>query len=334
MSYPLGSSLIPRIRVRRERWPGGYDVQSVPLVHKGTLVAPDQPVMRLTGKLTRTSLPQVPRLSLPAVLPGSGQSQVQSRQAMRNDILIAGLNGSVVGITRRGSVLIEGEAAVISGALGIGRQVAGPLRLWQFSSPYDQKPAIPPGTILAVPGPLNLEMLRQALAARLAGVIASSVSSRDFEQFLHTNLIDLLHCANVDLLLTHLPPLTVMLTEGLGTIAMPVRTINLISKHQGKIVLLSGATSLQAGVYPELLISLTRTEAASEALALQPETELIPGALVRVCSGSYEGSIGEINYLFAHSQLFPSGVRERAARIRLEDGSQLVVPLPVLERIG
>ena len=328
MSYPLGSSLIPRIRVRRERWPGGYDVRSVPLVKAGTPIVPDQPVMRLTRNPVQATLPQVPRLSLPAAMPG------QSYAPALNEVLIAGLNGSVVGITRRGSVLIEGEAAIISGALGVGRQVAGPLRLWQSSSSYERKATIPPGTTLAVPGPLNLEMLRQALYARLAGVVASSISSRDFEHFLHTNLINLLRCANVDLLLTHLPPLTIMLTEGLGTIAMPIHTINLISKHQGKIALLAGATSLSAGIYPELLISLTRAEAASEALALQPETQLVPGALVRVCSGNYEGSIGEIDYLFSHSQRFPSGVRERAARIRLEDGSQLVVPLPVLERIG
>jgi transcription antitermination factor NusG len=115
---------------------------------------------------------------------------------------------------------------------------------------------------------------------------------------------------------------------------MPVRTIDLLDKHQGKTVLLSGATSLSACVYPELVMSLSRKEIEENQLALKPETELTPGALVRVCSGSYEGVIGKINYLFSHQQRFPSGVRERAARIQLEDGAQLVVPLPVLERIG
>ena len=334
VSYPLGSSLIPRIGVRRERWPGGYDVRSIPLVQAGAQVEPEQPVMRLAKIETRVALPQVPHLSLPAstgnVLPGT----IKNREPSRSGMVIAGLRGTVVRVTRRGSVVIEGQAAIVAGALGAGRQVAGPLTIWQAHSMQEQQAYIPPGAILVVPGPLNLAMLHQAINSRIAGVVASSISSRDFESFVRTNLIDLLHCANTELLLAHLPLLTVMLTEGLGTIAMPARTINLLDKHAGKTVLLSGATSLSASIYPELVISLSLKELKENQLSLKPETDLAPGALVRVCSGSYEGAIGEINYLFSHRQRFPSGVYERAARIQLEDGSQLVVPLPVLERIG
>ncbi|HEX7736368.1 MAG TPA: hypothetical protein VF458_16055 [Ktedonobacteraceae bacterium] len=335
MSYPLGSSLIPRIGVRRERWPGGYDLRGVPLVQPGAPVEPDQPVIRLARSEIRPALPYVPRLSLPSAgsesrLPGASGSHALSP----NSLLVAGLRGLVVGVTGRGGVVIEGQVAIVSGALGAGRQVTGPLIIWQAQVQSGPAGRIPPGAILVVPGPLNLAMLQQAINSGIAGVVASSISSRDFESFVRTNLIDLLRCANVELLLPHLPPLTVMLTEGLGTIAMPTRTLNLLDKHQGKIVLLSGATALSAGIYPELLISLTPAEQEESPLALKPETELAVGALVRVCSGSYEGVIGQIDYLFSHNQRFPSGIHARAARVRLEDGSQLVVPLPVLERIG
>lgn len=334
VSYPLGSSLIPRIGVRRERWPGGYDMHAVPLVQAGMFVEPDQPVMRLARSETPAVLPQVPRLSLPVSAGQRLAGTISSHEPKKSNMLVAGLRGLVVKVTGRGSVVIEGNAAIVAGALGAGRQVVGPLTIWQASGAREQHPYILPGAILAVPGPLNLSMLYQAANSRVAGVVASSISSRDFEKFLHTNLIDLLHCANVELLLTHLPSLTVMLTEGLGTIGMPVRTINLLDKHQGRTVLLSGATSLSASIYPELVMPLTLKESMESPLALKPETDLKLGALVRVCSGSYEGAIGEINYLFAHQQRFPSGVRTRAARLQLEDGSQLVVPLPVLERIG
>lgn len=185
-----------------------------------------------------------------------------------------------------------------------------------------------------VPGPLNLTMLRQALHSGIVGVIASSISSRDFETFLHANMIDLLNCANPELLLPHLPPLTILLTEGLGTVAMPVRTIDLLNKYQGVTALLTGMTSVRANKYPELVISLPLEEARNNARAVMPDTRLQIGALVRICSGRYEGVIGEINYLFTHQQTFPSGIRAAAARIRLEEGSQLVVPLSILERIG
>lgn len=335
MSYPLGSSLTARIGVRRERWPGGCDVKCVPLVQVGARVEPHQSVMRLERSGTTSgTLSRVPKLSLPSsagqALPGA----VSSRARGWSELVVAGLRGKVVKVTGRGSVVIEGQAAIVSGSLGAGRQVAGPLTIWQARGAYENQPYIPAGAILVVPGPLNLDMLRQTLNSGIAGVVASSISSRDFESFLRTNLIDLFHCANPELLLAHLPPLTVMLTEGLGTVAMPVRTIDLLGKYEGTVALLSGATSLSAHIYPELVMSLSAQEMQEGQLARKAETDLTPGALVRVCSGSYEGVIGEINYLFSHQQRFPSGIRAPAARIRLEDGSQLVVPLPVLERVG
>lgn len=337
MSYPLGWSLATRIGVRRERWPGGYDVKCVPLVQAGAYVEPTDPVMLLERVETPRLPPNVPRLSLPTlpantnrVLPGAMSNRVYQTSLT----IAAGLRGRVIAITRRGSVVIEGLAAIVAGTLGAGRQIAGPLIVWQAPGSLERQISIPPGAILAVPGPLNLAMLHQALSSGIAGVVASSISSRDLESFLRTDLIDLLNCANPELLLSSLPPLTILLTEGLGTVAMPVRTIDLLSKHQGVTALLSGATSLSAKVYPELVIPLSVADTRERSDSGELNTELRPGALVRICSGSYEGAIGKINYLFSHQQLFPSGVRARAARVQLEDGSLLVVPLPVLERIG
>ena len=332
LSYPLGYSLLTCIGVRRERWPGGDDIRCVPLVQPGTLVEAAQPVMRVErleiAKITST----VPRLSLPMSEIETPPGQVHTRAKIST--IPAGLRGRVIAHSERGGVVIESLAALVAGTLGAGRQVAGPLTIWQAPGSMDCPPAMLSGSLLVVPGPLNLAILQQALNSGLGGVIASSISSSDLEVFLHADLIDLLNYSRPELLLAHLPPLTILLTEGLGTVAMPVRTIDLLTSFQGRTALLSGATSLSARIYPELVISLTEAEVKEATRPAGPDTELRPGALVRVCSGSYEGVIGVINYLFTHQQLFPSGVRERAARIQLEDGSLLVVPLPVLERIG
>ncbi len=334
VSYPLGWSLTTRIGVRRERWPGGYDAKAIPLVSVGTYVEPDQPVMHLKKTAEANAPVMVPRLSLPSAVEPHLPGTASRRLSLENETIMAGLRGRVIAVTGRGGVVIEGLAAIVAGTLGAGKQVAGPLVIWQAASIAQDQERVLAGAILVVPGPLNLAMLLQALNAGSVGVVASSISSRDLERFLRIDLIDLLHCTNVDLLLAQLPPLTVMLTEGLGTVAMPTRTINLLSKYQGVIALLSGATSVSAKVYPELVIPLSRQERAGNQPSTMPDTTLRPGALVRVCSGSYEGAIGKINYVFSHQQLFPSGIRARAARLTLEDGSQLVAPLPVLERIG
>lgn len=291
--------------------------------------------MHVTRTTPPGTLPRVPRLLLPVNTSRQGLPGALAQGApLESETVIAGLAGTVVRVTGRGSVVIEGQAAIVSGTLGAGRQVAGPLAIWQPHGMREAQVYIPANAILVVPGPLNLTLLHQALYSRIAGIVASSIPMCDFENFLHINLVDLLHVANPELLLAHLPPLTVMLTEGLGTMAMPARTLDLLEKYQGRTALLAGLTSLTARVYPELLMSLSLEEMKADRLALKPETDLVLGTLVRVCSGLYEGALGEIDYLFAHRQHFPSGVYERAARVRLEDGSRVVVPLSILERIG
>jgi hypothetical protein len=177
-------------------------------------------------------------------------------------------------------------------------------------------------------------MLRQALISGVVGIVASSISSRDLENFLRTDLIALINSTDVELTYDHLPPITLLFTEGLGTVAMPARTINLLSRYQGLMALISGAISIRQSIFPELIISLPFKEVQQYWRPVQPDSMLTIGSQIRICSGSYEGAVGEINHFFIYQQTFDSGVRGRAARIRLEDGSTLVISLNLLERIG
>ena len=58
----------------------------------------------------------------------------------------------------------------------------------------------------------------------------------------------------------------------------------------------------------------------------------------RVCDllerGDHEGAIGTIDYLYSHQQVFSSGILARSARLRLENGSLLTVPLSLIERVS
>jgi hypothetical protein len=177
-------------------------------------------------------------------------------------------------------------------------------------------------------------MLRLSINSGIAGMIASSIETRDLEGFLQTDLIQLLDSDNVEQMQAHLPPLTLLLTEGLGAMAMPARIMNLLSQQQGAVVLLSGLTSIRQYIRPELIISLSAKETQQNLQPAKPDLALVPGAHVRVCSGGREGAIGIIDHLFTYEQIFSSGVRARAARLLLEDGSLLVLPLSLMERIG
>ncbi len=357
MTYPLGWSVVAQTLIRRERWPGRYRTRGIALVYPGQEVQPDQPVIRLekteqvpeevgnlanvatsggrsSDGLSSLALSSAQAASVGAPTASAVKENVAAQLKVVSETIPAGMRGRVVDITRRGGVIIESRAAVIQGAIGAGNQVAGVLTLWKAPSASRGQQPIPPGAILVVPGPLNFAMLRQALISGVVGVIASSISSHDLEGFLRTDLVQLIDSPDIELAQAHLPPVTLLLTEGLGTIAMPVRTINLLSQYAGSIALISGATSIRQAIYPELIISLPVAEAQHNWHPVQPDPNLVIGAQVRVCGGDHEGAIGEITYLFNHHQVFPSGVRSRAARLRLEDGSTLVVPLTLIERIA
>ncbi len=330
MTYRLGWSVVPQILVQRERWPGGNDRQGIPLVSPGQYVSPDQPVLRLAPAPSFSSVPATPsgREQSPAA------SSVNSQQ-LQGETFPAGLRGRVVSLTPRGGVVIESQAAIVQGAFGAGNQIAGVLTMWH-SSFVDETGTltIPPAALLVYPGPVNFTMLRQASVSGVAGLIASSIALRDLEGFLRTDLLQLLNSTDVEAAQATLPPLRLLFTEGSGNIAMPARTVNLLSRYQGCIALLSGATSVRQRIVPELVISLPQQEAEQSWHPQQPETTLKVGVRVRICSGDYVGVMGEINYLFAHQQLFSSGVLARAARLRLDDGSLLVLPITVIERVG
>lgn len=320
--------LLPQTLVRRERWPGGNWLQASALVEPGQEVLPDQPVMRLLRSslpsISNGPFPSAPRRSGPLTIPGS-QRNIET--------IPAGLYGRVVDLTPRGGVVIEAQATLLSGAIGAGRQVAGVLTLWNPEQSLRKRSVIPPGAILVVAGSVDLALLSQAQRSEVTGIVAGSISLRDFEGFLRTDLIQLISSSDIEHSQAYLPPLTLLLTEGVGSFAMPEHIFAILSRHQGSIALLSGATSVPLGIFPELAISLSSQE-AEPVEAVQPSSLLVPGALVRVSSGDYLGALGIIDYLFAYQQAFPSGIRSRAVRLYLEDGTHLIVPLFLLERVG
>jgi hypothetical protein len=337
--YPPAWSVLPQVFVRKERWLGGYKVAATPLVSPGQDVVPDQPVLRWQDTEKRFS----------GQASSADWHKARSlRPPLSEKVVPAGLRGRVVEITYRGGVLIESYATLVQGVIGVGDQVAGILTLWHSDS-LNNSQTIPPGAILVVPGPLTLLLLRQILASGVAGVVSSSVALRDLEGFLHVDLIEFLQEERSEqrmLLQQHFPPLTLLFTEGLGLDlnrsggqalplpGMPANLITTLTRYEGSIALLSGETSLRNSIVPELIISLPPDGSQSASPATQPNTSLTPGAQVRVYGGEHQGITGTIDYLFAYEQKFPSGLRAKAARLRLEDGSFLIIPLFSLQRTG
>ncbi len=238
MTYRSGWSVIEQTVVQRERWSGIYGEKCAPLVYPGQVVLPDQPVLRL---------------------PPVRSSRLGSRSPL-TEIVPSGLLGRVVKITQRGGVVIESRATVMKGTVGFGNPVAGVLTLWSPGDNGRLSTPLPPRALLIVPGPISFAFLHQVLASGIRSVIASSIVARDLEGFLRTDLIQLLECDDTEMVQAHLPPLTLFLTEGLGTYAMPSDVLTLLSRYQGKVALLSGVTSARRSIFPELVVSLSQQD--------------------------------------------------------------------------
>ncbi len=324
--------VIPQTVVQRERWPDQNTVQGKPLVLPGQEVRPDQPVLRARRvNDTENTSGNVRSTSRPLMSPFATANR-DVRTQTPEETLPAGLHGRVIEITRRGGVVIESRVALLHGTLGYGGQVAGILSIWQGGNTTQGPLVIPPGAILVVPGPLPLALLHQAISSGVVAIIASSMTLRDFEGSFHVDLVEAL--TNDSLMQQKAPLISLLLTEGLGTTIMPARVLNLLSRYEGSIALLSGTTSFKRAIFPELLISLPIEEIEQQWQPVTPERTLLIGSQVRVIAGERAGVTGIIDYFFVGGQVFSSGIRTRAARLRLEDGSRYIVPLSLLERIG
>ncbi len=235
MTHQNGWSEIEQTLVQRERWSGRSGSKYTPLVYPGQKVSPDQPVLRLEY----VQSVEHKTMYMPAT-----------------ETIPSGLAGRVVNITPRGGVVIESRVTLVQGVVGFGAQVAGILALWSPGENTRRLSALLPGAILVVSGPISFAFLHQAIASGANGVIASSIAAHDLEGFLRTDIIQLLDSHDIELAQSHLPPITLFLTEGLGTFDMPPPVLKLLSSHQGEVVLLSGVTSARQAIFPELLISL------------------------------------------------------------------------------
>lgn len=321
MTYPSGWAVLPRLIIKRERWPGGYQARGVPLVYSGQEVVPDQPVLRIEPLKQAKQEKRDPQTLLSSPVSDALPPQKQN--------IPAGLHGRVIGFTVRGGVVIESHAALCQGILGAGNQVAGVITMWQSHSSQ----AIPPGAILVVPGSLTFGLMHQALNSGVVGVIASSIALRDLEGFLQTDYLQLLRARDIERAQSQLPPLTLLLTEGIGSAIMPTHVLNLLHQYQGSIGLLTGIRSLAQNLYPELIISIPQAEVEKDWQEVQPDTTLFQGAQVRICGGERNGTVGRIDCFFSYEQVFSSGLRTRAVRLLLDDGSFVVVPATMIARI-
>jgi hypothetical protein len=241
--------------------------------------------------------------------------------------VIAGLGGRVVEVSPASGIQLEGVAAVLTGLIRLGGIVAGPLT---FLPPGESAAVfpIPAGSIIVHPQRVSLTLLQRAAAGGAAGIVAASAAAFELEALARTDLT-----AVLDGLVPGIEqfPLPLLLTEGVGDAPMDSAFLQTLTARAGQIVLLSGKTMLRWNLRPELLLPLPATTSTT---SLPADCALVPGALVRIASGALRGARGELAHLFSVQPTDPLGRHAASARLRLEDGRLVIVPLANLDRVG
>jgi hypothetical protein len=233
-------------------------------------------------------------------------------------VMLAGLRGRVRRVIPERGVVISGVATVIDAIAGLGVPVVGPLAF---------APAFTPGCIAVSSGELTVDLVRQAVNARAVGLIAASAPPEVIEQVTGTECSSLLDGSVPP---ATPPPLSLVLVHGFGHRSLRPEVAPVLGAHAGQIALVSPVTVIQHGVRPHIVLPLPWQ--AAPHMSFDPT--LIPGALVWVLGGDFDGATGRVARLLHSSQIVPSGIRAPAARVRLENGAEVTLPLANLQRVG
>jgi hypothetical protein len=258
-------------------------------------------------------------------------SPVTGRVGIREHPVPLGLTAHVAGTVEsllpgEGAVIVS-EGAFVQGIFGVGGEAHGPLRTvaagpdaavdeTRLGGDCD-------GCVLLGGATANVSHLRRAAELGAVGLIVGAVSDAVLRAYLGYDI-------GVAITGHEAVPVTLIITEGFGALAMAERTFQLLDSLQGCEASISGATQIRAGVIrPEVLVP--RTGAARDT----PSNggALVPGVRVRLIRDPYFGRFATVVSLPSALQRIETEAHVRVAEVALVGGDTVVVPRANLELV-
>jgi hypothetical protein len=244
--------------------------------------------------------------------------------------------GKVVEALPDEGATIETPAAFIQGIFGIGGERKGKLTLvaktaseiltaTQLKSEYK-------GKILIGGARVTGDALQKAVQIGAKGIVVGGIDDHDLTSFLGYK-IGVAITGHEDI------PLTLIITEGFGEMAMSEKTFSLLKKFDGKDVSINGATQIRAGVLrPEIIIPMPGRTTELDNLEDKDEKEylqqgLLPGTPIRIIRKPYFGALGVVSKLPVKLQTIETESSVRVLDAELTDGKHVIVPRANVEII-
>jgi hypothetical protein len=229
--------------------------------------------------------------------------------------LTAYLAGTVATVMAGHGIVVETSGALIQAALGFGGESFGVLQVVSKRATDPMKPrtidVTMHGAIVVGGAWFDETVLEQAIQMKVRGLIAGSMDGGMLEAARNA-------------------PFPILLTEGLGHIAMAAPIFKLLKSNVGREVSISALTRTRWGVQrPEVLIPLPSDS------KLEPPAYGIPlavGVRVRVMRGPRQGKVGQVTALPELPQQIETGAKVHCAEVDLGGGDgRTLVPFANLE---
>ncbi|MFN0198793.1 MAG: hypothetical protein ACKVT0_18755, partial [Planctomycetaceae bacterium] len=242
------------------------------------------------------------------------------------------LTGTVAEVMATEGVVVESIVSLVQGIFGIGGEAYGPIRMVCQSPQQELTDAmIAPehrGCIVVGGSRMTGKAIKQAIAVGAAGIISGGMDDQDLKEILGYDL-------GVAVTSSEKIGLTLILTEGFGTIGMAERTFRLLTSREGAEASINGTTQIRAGVVrPIIAVPWTdASEKSSEDFPSTASSALDLGVHVRIIRDPYFGEIGTVSQLPSELHTLDSGSQARVLFVKTADGTEVVVPRANVELI-
>jgi hypothetical protein len=234
--------------------------------------------------------------------------------------LSAYMRGRVVSVEPQRSVLIEAESTFVQGIFGVGGERLGRISMLPLSAETVISEAHIPerleGQVLVGGHSPTYGALVKAAKAGAVGFITGSIDDRALTEYVG-------HDIGVALTGDEDVSMTLIITEGFGSLPISERVLQTLGRINGDFVSLNGATQVRAGAQrPEVVGPMCE---AADAHDLR-ERSLSIGARIRVIRVPYFGAMGVVMDLPHELSRIETGAEVRILVAKLDDGRQVAVP--------
>ncbi|MCB0311214.1 MAG: hypothetical protein KDD42_08260, partial [Bdellovibrionales bacterium] len=243
--------------------------------------------------------------------------------------LTAYLGGRIVAIESGKSVTIRSKAALVQGIFGVGGEQVGALQAVPVSADHQitdhDIPARCAGKILFGGCRPSASALQIAEERGAKGFITGSIDDRALAVFLGYDL-GIAMTGDEDL------RMSLIVTEGFGTLRMSVPTLSLLKDLEGREASINGATQVRAGaVRPEVIVTDATTQTNDSAEVVSGGLEV--GKRIRIIRVPYFGEFAEVIELPHEPRMIETKATTRVLRARLESGAEVIVPRANVELV-